>query len=536
MNLFSRFRSVWLPADKPAEALHAESYEGIPASIRGRVALLDGVLHMSKEVQGNLDMLALVADLKIRGINHWEWHDPAEFDAKYAKIIFAPRQENDEKAYAVDLIAKAHARKASDIHILDRGSYVLVRFRVMGMMQDYTPLPVEFGRQIISCLYSSMGASQSTPVFSPMERMDARIVNRDYLPRDVHSIRLHIEPTECATGTGRIMLLRLLYDSTGATGTLEERTSALGFTAHQQDILRMLTNRTGLVIVSGPTGHGKSTFLKHIMESMAEERPQKSYLASEDPPEFPMHNVEQVLVSTNTDRLHFDDRKRGQAYTDAIAGAMRSDPDVLMIGEIRYPEAAAAAVNAALTGHAVFVTLHANNAFGIIPRMQSLLNSAGYVAPLDHLCDPNVLAGLTYQRLIPVLCPDCKRKLMDLVEKEPALRRVLVPDSVFRHVQTTVKDMDAVFVRGKGCPTCKGEGFVSQTVAAEVVAPDQKMLALLREGKGAEAYDYWVREHEGLSYVRHAARLVQDGLADPVETENRLGVPLNFDKTFARVS
>ncbi|MEG1609965.1 MAG: ATPase, T2SS/T4P/T4SS family, partial [Bilophila sp.] len=122
------------------------------------------------------------------------------------------------------------------------------------------------------------------------------------------------------------------------------------------------------------------------MESMAAENPEKAYITSEDPPEFPLSGVEQVLVSTNADRSSVDEKKRGLAYTNAIAGAMRSDPDVLMIGEIRYPEAATAAIDAALTGHGVFVTLHANNAFGIIPRMESLLNAAGYVSPLDHLC------------------------------------------------------------------------------------------------------------------------------------------------------
>lgn len=532
-NIVASLRSPWSASE--SQTTH-QGYEvavnSIPESIRGRVALVEGVLHMSEEIKGNLDMLGLVADLQARGITRRVWHEPGVFDTRYAKMtVTVTAQENDQKQYAVDLIAKAHAKKASDIHLLDNGSYILIRFRVMGLMQDYTPLPVEFGRQLIQCLYTTIAGIQSTPSFSPTENMDARIADRKYLPPDVHAIRVHVAPIECATGKGHNMYLRLLYDSTAASGTLEGRTSRLGFTVAQQAILRSLTNRTGLIIISGPTGHGKSTLLKHGMESMAEEKPQKSYMACEDPPEVPMKGVAQVLVSTNLDRATLDERKRGLAYIEAIAGALRSNPDVLMIGEIRYPEAAAAAVNAALTGHAVFATLHANNAFGIIPRMQSLLNEAGYVEPLEHLCDPNVLAGMVYQRLIPILCPDCKISLGKLIDEGPERRRYHVSDRLFEYLQPiAVNGIDAVFVRGEGCEHCGNEGFVGLQVAAEVIAPDIHMLDLLRSGKSAEAYSYWIKEQKGVSYIGHACQLVADGLADPAETENRLGVPLNFDR------
>lgn len=537
MNIIQHIAS-WLHSLWSAPALleTASGYEiavnSIPESIRGRVALVDGVLHMSEEIKGNLDMLGLVADLQARGITQRVWHAPAQFDAQYAKLtVTVSAQENNEKQYAVDLIAKAHAKKASDIHMLDNGTYMLIRFRVMGMMQDYTPLPIDFGRQIMSCLYTSIAGSHSTPSYSPTESMDARIADRNYLPPDVHAIRVHVVPVECATGKGQNMYLRLLYDTTEAAGTLEERTSKLGFMAQQQETLRSLTTRTGLIIFSGPTGHGKSTLLKHIMESMAHEKPQKSYMAYEDPPEVPMKGVAQVLVSTNLDRTSSEENKRGLAYIEAISGALRSNPDVLMIGEIRYPEAAAAAVNAALTGHAVFATLHANNAFGIIPRMQSLLNEAGYVEPLEHLCDPNVLAGMVYQRLIPILCPHCKINLGKLVDEGGERRRYHVPDRLFGYLQPlAVNGIDAVFVRGEGCKHCRNEGFVGQKVVAEVISPDLHMLALLRAGKSAEAYNYWIKDQKGLSYIAHACQLVANGLADPAETENRLGVPLNFDR------
>ncbi|MEG1609964.1 MAG: ATPase, T2SS/T4P/T4SS family, partial [Bilophila sp.] len=255
MTFAQKIRQLFSRAQPPRTVYPVpHGYEGIPESIRGRVVLQNGTLHMSSELRGDLNMLSLVAGLRRRGMSQYEWHSPAEFDTQYANIVLTAKPENEEKQYAVDLIASAHSMKASDIHIIDRGTYTLVRFRIMGRLKDYTPLSAQFGKRLISCLYSSMGSSQSTSIFSPTERMDARIVNRDYLPPPVHSIRLHVEPTECTTGGGNIMLLRLLYDSTSASGTLEERTQALGFTSEQQQKLRFLTGRTGLTIISGPTG------------------------------------------------------------------------------------------------------------------------------------------------------------------------------------------------------------------------------------------------------------------------------------------
>lgn len=507
-------------------------YEGMPSEIQGRIALVDGVLHVSSELRGNALLAERIELLRRRGISKYVMHQASEFDRKYANLATTEiRTENDFQDYAVDLIGKAHKMGASDIHIKDRGKYTLIRFRVLGLLQDYTQLEGGKGRQLISSIYQSMTQSADS-AFSPKERQDGRIASRKFLPQAVHSIRVHTEPTECVhavDGTATTMLLRLLYDSTEAKGSLEERAASLGFTPRQQDDLRFLSMRTGLNIISGPTGHGKSTLLKHLMESMAEDNPEKSFMSIEDPPEFPMRGVDQVLVST---KAGTDPLLRGRAYTDAIAGTMRSDPDTLMIGEIRYPEAAVAAINAAMTGHGVWGTIHANNAFGIVPRMVSLLNAANFVESLDHFCDPNVLAGLTYQRLVPVLCSHCKIPLQDAVKRKDF--KAILPEKQFDILASVLKaeELENVHVRGAGCDHCRKMGFVRQTVAAEVVVTDPKMLMFLRQGKATEARTYWMQEKQGLSYVRHALDLIAQGVADPMMTQLRLGVPLDFEKSF----
>ncbi len=177
---------------------------------------------------------------------------------------------------------------------------------------------------------------------------------------------------------------------TVGTASARRARALLGFAQSQCRDMDFLTKRTGLTVISGPTGHGKSTVLKHTMESQTETAPEKAYHSVEDPPEFHMRDVNQIKVTTKQEG-DYDRSKRAAAYINVIAGAMRSDSDVLMIGEIRYPEAAVAAIDAALTGQSVWATLHANNGFGIVTRFESLLRSAGYLDPLDVLCDPNVL-------------------------------------------------------------------------------------------------------------------------------------------------
>jgi len=242
--------------------------------------------------------------------------------------------------------------------------------------------------------------------------------------------------------------------------------------------------------------------------------------------------VRQILITVK------EELQRAKAYCEAIAGMMRNDPDVLMLGEIRYGEVAKAAIDAALTGHAVWTTIHANNAFGIISRMRSLMawsnpfgeNETDSQNPLELLCDPNVLAGLEYQRLIPVLCPACKIKMLDIPEKE---RGNFIPKDVEKRLITRADNIENVHVRGEGCDECHSRGLSGLTVAAEFIATDQKMLSFLRSGYTDKAYEYWQKEYGGISYIQHALNQIQMGTVDPYLVEERLGVPLDFQHVFS---
>jgi type II secretory ATPase GspE/PulE/Tfp pilus assembly ATPase PilB-like protein len=266
------------------------------------------------------------------------------------------------------------------------------------------------------------------------------------------------------------------------------------------------------------------------MAYMTEFFPERSYHSVEDPPEYTLKDVQQIRVSTKQGKTAVSQTMRRDAYVNALADSMRSDLNVLMIGETRYAEAAECAIDAAVTGHLVLTTTHATNAFAIITRFENFLRAAKFSDPLGALCDPNVLAGLVCQCLIAKLCPVCRKPLKTLSPEEhaKALPAFMVP--AFIGVFGTDRP-EGVYVRGDGCPKCY-LGLHGQTVVAEVVVMDQRMLAMLRCGKMMDAYNYWKAQTGSISYVEHAVKLIREGILDPYIATIRMGVPLDFNPFF----
>ncbi len=411
------------------------------------------------------------------------------------------------------------------------GNYALIKMRILGLLIEYAQLDASTGDKLVHIIYNRFSQQQNKPLLQSTGRQDSRIARRELLPEGVYSVRTHTEPIQSESPTsGNFMALRLLYDSTKAEGSLETRMTKLGFEPKQIKVIEQLTNRGGLSLISGPTGHGKSTLLKHVMESMVENVPQKSYFSVEDPPEYIIHGVCQIQVNTDSQEVQDDPEARARAYRDAIAGALRSDPDVIMIGEIRYAEAADASIQAALTGHGIWATIHASDAFAVVSRLAGLLRQLGIEHPLDTICNSSVLSGLCYQRLLPVLCPNCKRRYLDLTDEQ---KRMAISDDVRDRLISVIKDeqWENLYVVGDGCEECRGRGNVSMTVAAETVLLDQELLHLLQEGKTLQARAKW-RQKGGISYVEHAILKIGRGLVDPMAAETRLGVPLTHSLNF----
>ena len=496
----------------------------IPEALAGRLRWQQDSFHASAELKGNMALDSLFAQFTEQTgqlIIPCSWYPPSDFEQKFG-IRYSRFLSSDDKnrswvdAYLMNLLARAMEKKASDIHITYMGPYAQIAFRRMGLLMEEEPLNGEEGLQLIRGIFQGH-FSQSEASFSTHERYDGRIADRKFLPDGLFAVRLHSEPIQSPLipEPGVCLAMRLLFDATSATGTIYERLSALGFTAQQQEMIHGFTEHSGLAIVSGPTGHGKSTTLKNIMESMALNVSTRSYWALEDPPEYTLIGVRQANVFTKATTT----ANRRREFEDALAGLMRSDPDVLLIGEIRYREAAEFAINAAMTGHGVWTTVHANSAIGIVNRIHEM------GIELTSFCDDNVLNGLIYQRLLPILCPDCKKPLRNHWKELPLGLR-------HRLMDVLPRKKNRIYLRGEGCPRCDGMGLIGQKVAAEVIpANDRKFIELLQQNRLFDARRYWLNEMRGQTHVTHALSRIEAGEVDPAIAEERLGVTLDYNRS-----
>lgn len=419
---------------------------------------------------------------------------------------------------AIKLFRTAYKMNASDIHVRIYKEYAVVKFRVNGDLTGTVQWPEDYARAICNVIYTSM-ADLADPTYQPTTTQDARIADPQMLPNGLFGIRVSSGPHS----GGSFMVLRLLYASekVAKTANIDNRLRALGYGEDHVEIINFLSNRpTGITIISGPTGSGKSTTLKHALEGISSARPELCIMSVEDPPEYPMDGVLQMPVMAGA-----ASSDREEAFGKAIRSAMRSDPDVMMIGEIRDQETARLAMRAAMTGHQVWTTLHANSAFNIVNRMCDIMASPYTPDPIKTLADITVLSGMVFQRLVKTLCPACRIPLMENRDK--------VSKGVYRRLSRVV-DLETVghniYLSGPGCSNCS-RGTSGRTVVAEVVATDPKMLEALRNGGIEKAKEHWLNAQEGRTVIQHMLEKITTGLVDPVMAEAVVG-PLTTDMVF----
>jgi len=440
-------------------------------------------------------------------------------------------------------------------------------------------LHAEQARSLCATIYQSLadpGASDAT--YNPNETQDARISNSEVLPSGLHGVRIASGPHV----NGIQMVLRLLYSDNdfierrkaqGRRTRMSDRLKFLGYSNLQiKKISFMVKKPTGINIIAGPTGSGKSTTLMHCMEAMAEERPDKHYLTVEDPPEYAIRGCIQKPVTDAT-----SEENRRVAFAKAMRSAMRHDPDVIMVGEIRDRSTARTAIEAAMTGHQVLTTLHANSAFNIINRLIDLLVSSEISDPVNMIADDTILSGLIFQRLVKKICPDCKIPLAEyprylyekalrlvcndckkvissyknevtldfpiykLIQDDPAIcidckQKINAMDvysvSLINRLDKVIDSTDkknTVFLKGDGCEKCHHTGIIGRTVVSEVVTTDPEMLRILKTDGVESARRYWITKQGGQPIMEHVISKVKKGEIDPVMAEDVVGpLTMNF--------
>ena len=411
--------------------------------------------------------------------------------------------DNQMQKDFVDIVAKAATKKVSDIHI-EVGDQTTIYFRIDGSMQPVLEYSSAWGESFVRAAFASADISNSNYAQNEYQsaQKDGRTPLRGtkdlYLPVGVLGIRMQFNPI--AFGS-RYVVMRLLYDNPSEGIKTEQE-----FGEYEQRLLmRLRAYPTGLVVVAGPTSSGKSTTLVHNMSTMLKERNYEINLITvEDPAEQKIFGAHQMPVVNAS-----NEEQREEKFTEALAAALRSDPDTLMVGEIRTLSAAQLTVKGALSGHNVWTTLHANSAMAALTRLLDM-GVEGF-----KLKDETMMRGLVSMRLFKKLCPYCRKRLIDN-PNHPAYNRVL--DS-FGEV-----GLQQVYIRGNGCEECKGKGTMDRIKAGEIIIADNEFLRLALNGETNSAVRYWLEELDGRTLKESAMELMLQGIIGVDELERWVGL------------
>ena len=346
------------------------------------------------------------------------------------------------------IFAGSLANGVSDIHFEPEEKIVRLRYRIDGDLRDVVP---DLDRDIYRRLTSRIKLLANLKLNVGDKAQDGRITI-DCGSKKIE-IRVAIAPSEF----GEVIVMRVL-DPFAISLSLQE----LGFRQDNLDTIKTELKRpNGMILNTGPTGSGKTTtlyaFLKH------KSSPESKIITIEDPIEYHLDGIEQTQVDPAAD----------YTFANGLRSMMRQDPDIILIGEIRDKETSEIAIQAALTGHLVFSTVHANNAAGAIPRLMDLGVKNTSIGPATNL--------IIAQRLIKRHCPDCKKKIeVNNVLKEKLNKFIAnLPDKVDRNNYKDFNIYEAV-----GCEKCEGTGYKGRVGIYELLRITGDIEEVLIKGGG----------------------------------------------------
>lgn len=335
------------------------------------------------------------------------------------------------------ILTQALRREASDVHIEAYEKEIKVRFRIDGILYAVFSLSKKYQAHIVSRLKIMANLDIAEKRVPQDGRIKIKAANR------VVDIRVSIIPM----AYGERIVLRLLDKRVSILGLGE-----MGLTQKNLETFEKLIHKnSGIVLVTGPTGSGKTTSLYAAITGL--NSTEKNIITIEDPIEYELKGVGQIQVNPKTNLT----------FARGLRSILRHDPDIIMVGEIRDLETAEIGVQASLTGHLVFSTLHTNDAAGALTRLVDM--------GVEPFLIASSLLATVAQRLVRVICPECKE--------------TFTPDS------STLRELgfpkDQVFWKGRGCPQCMESGYRGRTGIFELLVMDNDIRRLLASGSDSVA-------------------------------------------------
>lgn len=337
------------------------------------------------------------------------------------------------------MLQHAFDTRASDIHIEPKRDSSLIRFRIDGVLHDIQSMP----KLVHQAVVSRVKTMSRLDIAEKRRPQDGRVKTT----RGGREVELRVSSLPVAFGEKVVMRI---FDPQ----VLLQDLSGLGFYPEEMDIFNDFISRPhGIVLVTGPTGSGKTTTLYSALKALSNR--EQNITTIEDPIEMVYEEFNQTAVQT----------KVGITFAAALRHILRQDPDIIMVGEIRDGETAQYATQAALTGHLVFSTLHTNDAASSISRLVDL--------GVERFLISSTLVGSMAQRLVRRICQNCATERQLTPEEAETLRLSVPPGKRIR-----VKE-------GAGCFECRGTGYVGRSGIFEILQIDDSIKHLIVQGSDA---------------------------------------------------
>lgn len=372
------------------------------------------------------------------------------------------------------LLLQAIKDRASDLHVEPFGGMLRIRYRVDGVLREIPSPPKSL----------QLGLCSRLKVMANVNISETRLPQDGRIRLTIQGREVDLRVSTIPTIHGESIVMRILDKSMMMLGI-----SQIGMTQEVLDqFVKMIRLPNGIILVTGPTGCGKTTTLYAAVSEI--NNPEDKIITTEDPVEYELPGIVQININT----------KVGLTFAACLRAILRQDPDVILVGEIRDLETAQTAVQASLTGHLVFSTLHTNSAAGTITRLVDM--------GVEPFLITSTLQAILGQRLLRTICPNCKRA------QEPT------PEDLEEFGVTRSEVSDIVFYKGAGCDECSYTGYKGRMGIFELLALSEEIKDLilrrattdeiqamaLHQGMVSMRQDGWLKICLGLTTFEEVSR------------------------------
>lgn len=460
-----------------SDPLNFYAMEEVQKAVRKKVvpvlATADAIEHAMQVLYGNEGAAKAIEEMKREAAER----GAGRSDDDYAFVSNKIDDESVNSAPTIRLvnsiIERAVTERASDIHLEPQEFVMQVRIRVDGLMRDTLTVPKDLQGSVISRLKIMAGLNIAERRIPQDGRCNIKVKQKDI------DLRVSTLPTVY----GEKIVVRLL-DKTGGAITKD----AIGMSGDDlEKYEKMIRCRSGVILIAGPTGSGKSTTMNAMIGDL--NRREVNLVTLEDPVEYNIEGVNQVQINEKT----------GMTFANGLRAILRQDPDIIAVGEIRDGETAEIAMRAAITGHVVLSTVHTNDAVGTIERLIDIGVEPYLVA--------SALRGVISQRLVRRLCPHCKEAYQPSAEE---LQDLGIADGAGMQ-----------FYRSKGCPKCFDTGYHGRIAVFEFLPVDRAIRTMISDGSARaqiEAYLKDAAQKTGFISLRdNGLRLLAEGVTSVEE-------------------